>query len=1366
MATQPTISHDNFSARCAVYRANGGGGSCSENVLARGAGTSTAYAGMCQWFNSAGHRNNIEGASGNSIGVAYHHAATGAAYGVYGCQMFTNFYTELAKDIYVDHENYNWVSGQIVPQITAIEIEANSGGSTATVTALGRGFPTGITFTATVKNPSGSEHSFTISFGSDTQGSNSNVPISSGGFQTGVKYEMISVFNENAKRVVFCQNVTMQIPTGPPSIQQVKATTSVSHLTSAIIQIVGSNLPILGKFTVTLSNGNTIELDGSSITESAEVVVPATGSSPKLEFSSSYQVVSITHTKKTITHSSLTLTVPPVIPHINYNTPTQYTPDPRYFIFTVTGLGLTGKTIETLFRTGARVTTVITSPTKAVSDPVLVDGTLVQYSKSHFPQTVWMDGEPIPSGSSAYTSPSAPTASPIIKTVLYSLNSDSTSIDIGLTGWYLPTSGTITVVFNSTITVTLNTATDLTTGIIKVPIAASGSSFIFGRPYRITSISHPSAEFLSSTVSFYTPTATDNSTQVTSVNCVPTADRYGVILSVSGSGLPTEGTFTVQFHAETIMSIQMEASSASASGPSRMITIFPTGLLSYGKTYQVRSVVHSTQHLANAIGKSFTTPVMPPCVTEITQTFTLDNRKLTLQLKGINLPETGTITFTLSELNKKYTVDCSTSTETAGVDITIGEGKDLAANTEYSLATITHSESIGIIHTFPSFTTGTPKVPTVQSLNMEMSADKSSLSLQIKGENLPTTNPFTIRYTFGIVRTITLSPSTSTESQPATIPLYPSPLAEFGGTYTAWISHTDVALDGCSQQFKVEQGPARVTYVSGYLSADNRSIVVYVNGESLPTTGQFNLSLETKKGVVNVTASPRSSTYAISAQISVGEDEQLEYGEQCVVQSFTHSTPILCSGVVLTVPTLKPTIQSVEATIHSDLDFMSITLHGTTLPKEGNYTVKLNGSVKFVVTSVDEFSASGLVQMQPKEKMEYETIYKVKSIKHKKEKILFNKINFTTPAGGERVTQLQLVLSSDSEFIIVRVNGTSLPRISLILTFQTTSLSDPESVVSSSFTIHSLPNAEIKIEMVIDENGGSEMKFPVNETVPFVEGFNYKIISIRETFTNRELAFVPTTLPFPTDPEKPPKKGLSAGTVTGIVVGAVVGTLVIAAVIVIVILLVVRRGKRRSYPPANQSANLQEIGTPVEQKQAVAEPYSYSPASVVTAQNPTFTASKSQPVQQYQPANAYQPPTQIKPPTQPPPLPSNRPPPPKHAPPPGPPPNVARTQPASLPPPPDDLPPPPDDLPPPPSDLPPPPNDLPPPPAAAPKPGFSQRQNAVPAKQNSTPNGQFGLKPSQIAKQQSAQPKAVSGVGGGQAGGNIFGVQLKSTKKS
>ncbi|KAK2963701.1 hypothetical protein BLNAU_1266 [Blattamonas nauphoetae] len=814
MATTQGIDHEGFNERYAVFRANGGGGSCSENVLARWVGNTTAYEGMDQWFNSDGHRRNIEDATGNSAGVAFHHA-TGARYGVYGCQMFTNFTPAYTEDIYTNHENYNWVSGQIVPQITAIEIDANLGGSTATVTAFGRGFPTGITFTATVKTQSGSEKSFTINFDNDTQGSNTKVPIINGGLEAGETYEMVSVFNEDSKRVVFCQNITLMLPGGPP------------------------------------------------------------------------------------------------------------------------------------------------------------------------------------------------------------------------------------------------------------------------------------------------------------------------------------------------------------------------------------------------------------------------------------------------------------------------------------------------------------KVPKVLSLITEMNADKSQALIRIKGENLPNTNPFTIRYNSGVVRSITLSPSTSTESKPATIPLYPSPLAEYGETYAAWVSHTDFALDGCNQSFTIPQGPPRVISASGHLSADNRSIVVNVTGKSFPTTGQFSLRLETKKGVLTVNASPRSSTSATSDPISVGEDGELEYGEQCVVQSFTHSTQILCVGVVLTVPTLKPTIQSVEATIASDLDFMLVTLHGTTLPKEGNYTVKLNGSVKFTVTSIDEFSASGLVQMHPKVKMEYETMYVVKSIKHKTEKIIFNKMNFTTPAGGERVTQLELVLSSTREFIIVRVNGTSLPQISLLLTFQTTSLSNSHSVLSSSLTTPSLPNADIEVEVEIDENGGGETKFAVNETVPFVDGSNYKIVSIREAATKRELAFVPATLPFPTKPEKPGKKGgMSTGAVVGIVVGVIVGTLLIVALIVIVILLVVRKGKKRSSAPAKRTTNLQEIGTPVEQKQAVAEPYSYKPASIVTAQNPTFSSSPSKPVQQYQPANAYQPPTQMKPPSQPPPLPSNRPPPPKHAPPPGPPPNVIRTQPASLP----------------------------------------------SSNQNSTPNGQSGLKPSQIAKQQSAQPKAVSGVGGGQAG--------------
>ncbi|KAK2948501.1 hypothetical protein BLNAU_16570 [Blattamonas nauphoetae] len=380
-----------------------------------------------------------------------------------------------------------------------------------------------------------------------------------------------------------------------------------------------------------------------------------------------------------------------------------------------------------------------------------------------------------------------------------------------------------------------------------------------------------------------------------------------MVLTVKGTNLPTTGTFTVKFSSGTTQTATMSGSSSTTSGNSDAIAIFPTGVVSYGMKYTISSIEHSAYSLSGTTGQSFTVPTGPARISSMTQSFTSDNRKVSVRLVGTALPTSGQITFTLSSISKSYTVACSSTIQTNTVDITIGSDKDLAASKTYTLSSVSHSAGTMIIHSSPTFTTGTPKIPTVSSVAASLAGDKKGVTLTIKGSNLPTSDSFTLKYTSGSVRTFTLNPSSTTTSASVTVPVYPTGSAEYGKTYTSSITHPSFTLDGASQSFSVPAGPPRMTDAN-------------------------TLTMDSKSGSKQFTAKPTSSSQATSGAITVGESGVLALGTKYSILSLTHSTATLCEGVSVTIPTLDPTVQNVKADLDTDLDFVVVILEVMALP--------------------------------------------------------------------------------------------------------------------------------------------------------------------------------------------------------------------------------------------------------------------------------------------------------------------------------------------------------------------------------------------------------------------------------------------------
>ncbi|KAK2963719.1 hypothetical protein BLNAU_1285 [Blattamonas nauphoetae] len=1407
MAAQKQVSHDNVEDRYAVFQQNGGSGS-GENCVRGMIGPSTVFNRMCEWFDSSGHLANILNAKGNASATAFFPVS---GY-VYGCQMFANFGDKTTEDPYSDHRKYGWAPGLIVPQITGIQILPNDGGKTATITAVGRGFITGA-FEAICTNPSGTEYKFTLTFSNTTQGSNTNVPIGTGFVQSGVKYTMKSVMT--ATRVVFCQNVTFQLPTGNPTVTSFTATNPTTDLEYTQLRFLGTNLLIAGTYTVVLSGTITLEFDGSTIAGSSTALVKASGADAILAFATIYQVTSITHSSgKTITHSSPNVVVPPAHPNVQTNYPRRYAADPTYFLFDAIGAGFTGS-IVTIKLGNLNISCTIQSSTLAKSGPVKVDGTNIKYNAYHYIKGAWMDGVPIYYESSGYLSPQEVPVTPTVKDITYELNSDPNFVDVTLVGWYLPTSGTFTALFNNTIEVTFAAKTNLTTQTKKVPISTSGSSFIYGKSYRLSSVSHTSASITGSNIyidlpsapavptvssvsstltsdkkgmvltvkgtnlpttgtftvkyssgttqtatmsgssstssgnsvtigifpsgvvsygtkytissiehsesslsgttgkSFTVPTGparvtgvtvtnlTDNAKvslkltgadlltsgtysfkfssltttfsvvgsstsetktveltvgsgmqlaagatytlstvthsggqtvlvgpsisfttgtpivrTVSAVSSTLTSDKKGMVLTVKGTNLPTTGTFTVKYSSGTTQTATMSGSSSTTSGNSAAIAIFPSGAVSYGTKYTISSIEHTSYSLSGTTGQSFTVPTGPARISSMTQSFTSDNRKVSVRLVGTALPTSGQITFTLSPISKSYTVACSSPTQTNTVDITIGSDKDLAASKTYTLSSVSHSAGTTIIHSSPTFTTGTPKVPTVSSVAASLAGDKKGVILTIKGSNLPTSDSFTLKYTYGSVRTFTLNPSSTTTSASVTVPIYPTGSAEYGKTYTASITHPSFTLDGASQSFSVPAGPPRMTDASAAFSADKSSVTITFVGSALPTSGDYTFTMNTKSGSKQFTAKPTSSSQAKSDAITVGESGVLALGTKYSILSLTHSTATLCEGVSVTIPTLDPTVQNVKADLDTDLDFVVVILEGTTLPTTGTYTVKLSNSKSFTASPVSEREARGKVQMRPIDVLNYASTYPVSSITHSTAKITAGSLSLKTPTAPERVIGVTASFSSDGKKLVIKVTGTSLPVLSITLTF-----------VASSQTASITSNSDISVKLDVSTNTGGETSLAIDDAFPFAYDTNYQLKSVKETASGREIASVPVTVSIPTkpappvdpsqpegpkepdpdtpgpdtpgpedptNPEDPKKPKAMMGAMIGGIAG---GVAVVVIVVVVIIVLVVVRNRRKNQRSKPYSTQLEEIGVPEDSKVAIRDGWDYNPST-------------------------------------------------------------------------------------------------------------------------------------------------------------------------
>ncbi|KAK2945608.1 hypothetical protein BLNAU_19463 [Blattamonas nauphoetae] len=506
---------------------------------------------------------------------------------------------------------------------------------------------------------------------------------------------------------------------------------------------------------------------------------------------------------------------------------------------------------------------------------------------------------------------------------------------------------------------------------------------------------------------FLTLTGTDDLPAITGIVADLNADGTGLVLKVTGTGLPITGQYTITF--ADVVTTQVVLNGASITETDEgTCELFPNTEAKYGQTY-LANVSHNEYQLSNQNGISFTVPLGPARVFSATAALNADD-ELKVIIHGQNLTVGALYTFELvTEVDTRtYTAEATSATEIESILIPI---------TEVDPTPIVHSVSCTIGDTL------------------------TSLRVTLNGLNLPIGTELTVvlNSTESIVFTVGDSHTTSTLHET-------SSTFEFSTEYSIDSitcddnQYTITFPNGLS--FTTSSAPSTdptVHSVSCTLGDTLTSLLVTLHGTNLPIGTALTVELNSTESIVFTvgdgnTVSKNHETrpnFEFSTEYSIDtitcDDPQytitfpnglsfttpaptppkrqvLNWNQTYIIQNFSPDTTItehsiLSDDLCFTVPSTDPTVHSVSCAIGDTLTSLRVTLNGLNLPIGTELTVVLNSTESIVFTVGDSHTTSTLHETSST--FEFSTEYSIDSITcdDNQYTITFpNGLSFTTPS--------------------------------------------------------------------------------------------------------------------------------------------------------------------------------------------------------------------------------------------------------------------------------------------------------------------------------------------------------------------------------
>ncbi|KAK2946907.1 hypothetical protein BLNAU_18131 [Blattamonas nauphoetae] len=631
------------------------------------------------------------------------------------------------------------------------------------------------------------------------------------------------------------------------------------------------------------------------------------------------------------------------------------------------------------------------------TNPLLSFGTKYLITKFAFPNMLCL----LPAGVTF----SVPAEPPRIEEAKCTLNGKKDMLIVELSGSALSSSGQAVVISGSSENIKSSGGlfdVTWTKCFVNFSIGSNedDSHVVFGGRYKVLSAGADSSSVIVKTgLSIEVP----HPPRITSIVVPKEISTSTFDLSVSGSNLQSDKTYTVKLTCGLTFDILFSSTSAGSS----TIPIGGSGYVQYDTEYTIESIIRKEnvkddEHILFS-ESTFTTP-LGPTLSSISCDFLSSNPDFVqVSFSTTRMPtEDFTLTLTTTQTPSE-TIPLTITPANLSAGFVLVEvykkTNSLKYGTEYSVSGMKSSSVSAAVLTQPF---STPDAPfRITSADCSLGGDKQKSALVTpKGVKLGGGKDFNVTVWkmkgttptgSGIVLRGTLSGASSSTTHTLSVLIYgtPNPLLSFETTYliTQFEVDGEVSVVDVDASFTIPPEPPRIVGMeTRRLTKDRTKMIVSLDGSALlARTGMVSLTGGNTNCDLLSDVTIKNNTHC-TAEFAVGTEEtsdQLKFGEEYALKgSWTESSGFLTEdGITIVVP-LPPTITKMEFIFSNTLHTVCfVTFTGTDLIVGSSLNVTLNNSLSFIVTITSETEAkSSEMQIGWPTTLQHNTKYQITSI--------------------------------------------------------------------------------------------------------------------------------------------------------------------------------------------------------------------------------------------------------------------------------------------------------------------------------------------------------------------------------------------------
>ncbi|KAK2947450.1 hypothetical protein BLNAU_17600 [Blattamonas nauphoetae] len=556
---------------------------------------------------------------------------------------------------------------------------------------------------------------------------------------------------------------------------------------------------------------------------------------------------------------------------------------------------------------------------------------------------------------------------------------------------------------------------------------------------------------------------------------------------------------------------------------SHAVMVYPSGKLSYGKTYTVKSLSSPTLVVSHTT-PTVTMPSAPPRISFASPTLSGENKtSVTLTLTGETLSSNKGFTIVVKELDGNEiksgaleieltgtiggTSGSTETTCTANVEI-YNKTKTLEYSKNYKIVSLDVAGQAGVADSTATFTVPPSPGRVEGTEDPILNGMKTTVSVTVKGVNLSSITEIVV--TRGESTRIT-STSIAENTGTQLTARFEAGIEESGTELGFGKRYEIVGVSGGSEVF-VNSGvgftvptPGIVSSTSTALNSEtNEEFKVIVNGKNFMIDSEWILKLTGRNEEISVTMT--STVKGESSWVKAGGPNEIEFFKSYTLLTMTQTSKpsehLVCAGISLETPT-GPTLTDVTCSLNASNLNESIVSVTVERCAAGSFTLLvIDPSDALTEISIGPFSFSSpstqtslshTMVIHPSGLLSYGTTYTVKTFSSSSLIVSHTLLSLEVPSAPPRISFASPTLSGE--------NKTS---VTLTLTGETLSSNKGFTIVVKELDGNEIKSGALEIELtgtIGGTSGSTETTCTANveiynKTKTLEYSKNYKIVSL------------------------------------------------------------------------------------------------------------------------------------------------------------------------------------------------------------------------------------------------------------------------------